>query len=83
MKQANEVGAFDAKNHLSELLREVEKGQSFVITRHGRAVARLVPAVQGESRRDLPHLWKRLDRLRASAEGTVDVLELIEEGRRA
>ena len=33
-----------AKAHLSELLNTVESGEEVVITRHGRAVARVVPA---------------------------------------
>jgi len=36
-------GAEDARNQLPELLEAAEKGQSTVITRHGRAVAALVP----------------------------------------
>ena len=39
-----QVGAFQAKTRLPELLREVERGKSFVILRRGRTVARLVPA---------------------------------------
>lgn len=39
----HEVGAFDAKTHLSRLLDDVEKGSRFVITRHGRPVAELRP----------------------------------------
>jgi prevent-host-death family protein len=38
-----EVGAYEAKTHLPRLLEQVEKGESFVITRHGRPVAELVP----------------------------------------
>ncbi|MFZ9216666.1 MAG: type II toxin-antitoxin system Phd/YefM family antitoxin [Vulcanococcus sp.] len=37
------VGAFEAKTHLSRLLEEVEGGEEVLITRHGRAVARLMP----------------------------------------
>ncbi len=44
-----EVGAFDAKTHLSRLLDEVEQGASIVITRHGKRVAELVP-VRGRKR---------------------------------
>jgi prevent-host-death family protein len=40
----NEVGAFEAKTHLSALLDRVERGEEVTITRHGRPVARLVPA---------------------------------------
>jgi prevent-host-death family protein len=38
-----QVGAFEAKNSLGSLLDRVERGEEIVITRHGRAVARLVP----------------------------------------
>ena len=38
-----EVGAFDAKNKLGQLLDLVEQGEEVTITRHGKAVARLVP----------------------------------------
>ena len=39
-----EIGAFEAKNKLSSLLDEIERGEEIVITRRGRAVAKLVPA---------------------------------------
>lgn len=39
-----EIGAYEAKTHLPRLLAEVERGGSYVITRHGRPVARLIPA---------------------------------------
>ena len=38
-----EVQASEAKTHLPELLDEVERGETVVITRRGRPVARLVP----------------------------------------
>jgi prevent-host-death family protein len=38
------IQATEAKAHLADLLRAVERGESFSITRHGRAIARLVPA---------------------------------------
>jgi prevent-host-death family protein len=40
------IGAFEAKTHLSSLLERVAQGESFTITRHGKPVARLVPAEQ-------------------------------------
>jgi prevent-host-death family protein len=39
----DEIGAFEAKNKLSELLDRAERGEEVVITRRGKAVARLVP----------------------------------------
>ena len=38
-----EVGAFEAKTHLSRLLDEVAGGETIYITKHGRRVAELRP----------------------------------------
>ena len=38
-----EIGAFEAKNKLGQLLDLVEQGEEITITRHGKEVARLVP----------------------------------------
>ena len=45
-----EVSAFEAKNKLGQLLDLVEQGEVVVITRHGKEVARLVPARPFRSR---------------------------------
>ncbi len=37
------IGAFEAKNRLSELLDAAENGEEVIITKHGRPVAKLVP----------------------------------------
>lgn len=39
-----EIGAFDAKAKLSELLRQVKLGQRYTITVRGRPIADLVPS---------------------------------------
>lgn len=38
-----QIQASEAKTHLPELLDEVERGATLIITRHGRPIARLVP----------------------------------------
>lgn len=38
-----EVQASEAKTHLPRLLDDVEAGETLVITRHGKPIARLVP----------------------------------------
>jgi prevent-host-death family protein len=38
-----QIGAYDAKTRLAELLDRVQNGERIVITRHGRPVAQLVP----------------------------------------
>jgi len=45
-----EFGAFEAKNKLGQLLDLVEHGEEVIITRHGKAVARLVPPKQAVNR---------------------------------
>ncbi|MBX3517839.1 MAG: type II toxin-antitoxin system Phd/YefM family antitoxin [Rhodospirillales bacterium] len=37
------VQASDAKARLAQLLDDVERGETIIITRHGRAIARIVP----------------------------------------
>jgi len=56
------ISAADANREFSRLLREVRQGSSFIVTSHGRPVARLVPVSQDkEARRQA---WLRLrDRL--------------------
>ncbi len=43
MSKPGRKGAEEARNQLPALLEAAEKGRSTVITRHGRAVAALVP----------------------------------------
>jgi prevent-host-death family protein len=40
-----EIQASEAKIHLPQLLDEVERGETLIITRHGRPIARIVPEV--------------------------------------
>ena len=40
-----EIQASEAKTHLPHLLDDVERGETLIITRHGRAIARIVPEV--------------------------------------
>src|ERR1039457_7089473 len=40
-----EIQASEAKAHLPQLLDDVERGETLMITRHGRAIARIVPEV--------------------------------------
>jgi len=79
--EALEVGAFEAKNRLSELLRAAEAGRPVVITRRGRAVARLVP-IEDDRVTDLAVLGGELRRLRDEISGSLNVRDLVEEGRR-
>ena len=39
------IQASEAKAHLAQLLDDVERGETLIITRHGRRIARIVPEV--------------------------------------
>lgn len=43
---AEPVSAYDAKTHLPRLLERTARGERFVITRHGKPVAQLIPFEQ-------------------------------------
>ncbi len=48
---ATEIGSYDAKTKLPEILRRVERGESFTITNRGRPIADLVPSRAAEKQR--------------------------------
>jgi prevent-host-death family protein len=73
------VGAYDAKTRLPELLGQVEAGASFVITRHGRPIARLLPI---QPRSDGHPVVDALLASRAGRRLGAPIRELIDEGRR-
>lgn len=79
-----EIGAFEAKTHLSELLAAAEAGESVTITRRGTPVARLVPASGSAARasalRRLAELRARLG-ARGIALSHEEILSARDEGR--
>jgi prevent-host-death family protein len=66
------VTAFEAKTRFGELLERVSRGEEVVITRHDRAVARLVP--EGA---------RRHDDVRRSVEGLRELQRRIRQRSRA
>ena len=57
------VSAYEAKTHLPRLLRAAERGETVVITRHGKPVAQLGP-VQEQPGVDMAEATARLEALR-------------------
>lgn len=79
----NTIGAYEAKTHLSELLKKVEGGQEIVITKHGTAVARLVPVKKKASAEERVAAIERIQGLAADLSlGRLKIKDLITEGRR-
>lgn len=80
MKQ---LGAYEAKTHLSRLLDEVERGESYAITKHGRPVAWLVPVASGRTGMTVTEAIEGLRRFRVGRRlGGVSLRELVNDGRR-
>jgi prevent-host-death family protein len=62
-----EVGTFEAKNKLSELLDRVERGEEVVITRRGKRIAKIVKMSDDLTDRQKRSL-EAMERIRARAE---------------
>jgi prevent-host-death family protein len=58
-----EIQTSEAKTHLPEVLDEIERGESIIVPRHGRAIARLIPAVRRQGQAEAV---ERLKALRAT-----------------
>jgi prevent-host-death family protein len=79
-----EIQASEAKIHLAGLLDEVERGETFIITRHGRPIARIVPEVDRQQAK-IDEAMEAIRSLRRRT-GRVEIDELLsarDEGRRA
>jgi prevent-host-death family protein len=79
-----EIGIFEAKTKLSEILRKVDQGERFTITVRGRAVASLVPVQRSTSLRSPEEIEAAYQRLRNPIIRGISHEEIraaIEEGR--
>jgi prevent-host-death family protein len=70
-----EIEASEAETHLPQLLDEVERGETLVIMRHGRAIARIVP----ESSRRQEEIDQAIEDIKALRKriGKVTLAELL------
>ena len=78
------VGIFEAKNRLSELVERAARGEEIVITRQGEQVARLMPPRTPDALGQARTLAARIrqSRIGQGAGGGVSIKDMIEEGRR-
>ncbi len=78
------IGSYEAKTHLPALLKRVEQGEEFVITRHGLPVARLLGsasrtlAERAEVRKTIQAMIQSRKGCRL---GGIPIRDLIDEGR--
>ena len=77
-----EVGAFEAKNRLGQLLDRVEAGEEILITRRGKVVAQLVPpGAPADRERALAAVARIRERRKGVTLGGIRIKDLIDEGR--
>ncbi len=76
------VGAFEAKNKLGTLLDWVAAGEEVMITRHGKAAARLVAATPGFDRAKASQAARGLLEISQGLSlGGLKIKDLVNEGR--
>lgn len=75
------VGAFEAKTHFSSLLKQVEQGEQIIITKHGRAIAKLSP-IESTSKEEVKNAIQAIKKLQALYSLGLDWKELRDQGRR-
>ena len=77
-----EVGSYEAKTKLPELLRSVQAGNRYTITLRGEAVADLVPVEDNKHSDAVAAVDEMLAFMQASKTvGSIDLKALINEGR--
>jgi prevent-host-death family protein len=77
------VTAYEAKTHLPRLIRAAERGETVIITRHGKPVAQLGP-VQDRKREEIAEVIERMKRARALRPkvSVEEILAARDEGRK-
>ena len=76
-----EIGSYEAKTKLPELLRQVKTGKSFTITNRGEAVADLVPSAAASTKDKVAAAEKLKAFMRTDPVRGMNIKALIEEGR--
>jgi prevent-host-death family protein len=77
----SEVGSYEAKTRLSELLRQVKIGQKITITHRGKAMADLVPSISLGAKDKVAAVEKLKVFMRTNPTRHVNIKELMREGR--
>jgi prevent-host-death family protein len=73
------VGIFEAKNRLSELVSQAERGERVLLTRNGKPVAEIVPVSRDKKQAEAAMKWILSRRWKL---GGLSIKDLVNEGRR-
>ncbi len=75
-----QLGSYEVKTHLAELLEAVEHGETIIVTRRGKPIAKIEPYCPPSMSIDT--IAQEFERLRLSLKPQESLRDLIEEGRR-
>jgi len=79
-----QIGAYEAKTHFSQVLDSVAKGTDYIITKRGKPVAKISP-IEPEKQMTRKEAIETLIEMRKhyrGVPGDFNIREAIEEGRR-
>ena len=81
---AQQIVAFEAKTHFSQILEKTEQGEDFIVTRRGKPVAKIIPFRQEPEMtwEDALEKFRELRKHYRGKPGDFNIKEAIEEGRR-
>jgi prevent-host-death family protein len=79
-----QIGAFEAKTHFSQIIDKVERGADYVVTRRGKPVAKIIPFEQKPEMtwEEVVAEFKEIRKKFRGKPGSFNIREAIEEGRR-
>ena len=73
-----QIQSTDAKTHFARLLRDVEGGEEFAITKHGRVVAHLMPAQKLQQSKRIEAIQSFLNARKQWRSGDMTIDEILE-----
>jgi len=81
---SQQIGAFEAKTNFSKIINEAEKGNDFIVTRRGKAVARIIPFEKKPEMtfKEAMEQLAEMRKLYRGEPGSFDIRAAIEEGRK-
>ncbi|MCL2212122.1 MAG: type II toxin-antitoxin system prevent-host-death family antitoxin [Treponema sp.] len=79
-----QIGAFEAKTHFSQILEQVERGDDFIVTKRGKPVAKITPIEQEKpmTRKEAIEALREMRKLYRGKPGDDNIKDLIEDGRK-
>jgi prevent-host-death family protein len=81
---AQQIGAFEAKTNFSQIINKAEQGNDFIITKRGKAVARIIP-FEKKPEMTFKEAFEQLVEMRKlyrGKPGSFNIRAAIEEGRK-